>query len=199
MALELELRYLASDLSSIRVRLLGSAAKKLATVRISDCWYAPDSVVDLVSHDAWLASGNARPIRVREIVGQERQVLLEVKRIVDLRSSAVSDETALTVFDADDAHAFARALGYTRLASLTKMREIWSDGAYCVHLDEYEGHGSVIEIEHEDIEGEDFDLVGLREYASLLVTQDATELDFPTAPTFVRRVLSTPGSSTEDA
>ena len=190
MSVEIELRFRIDDVDAA-VRELTALGGALSTsTRIVDVWFAPRHVVDLESHESWLREGRTGPLRVRETcLDGITTATIQAKRPVVNGDYSRNHEAHLALRTTEDGLAFAHALGYHRIVTLSKVRREWAFPHSVAHLDSYNEKAHILEIEAVSPGPRTEVLAHLQSVARGLGIDPATAIEASSALTLIREIL----------
>lgn len=133
---EVEIKARVEDLDTIRTRLLELGAKAMRTTRQRDQYLA---------HPSRSFEETDEALRVRV---EDEQAFLTYKGPKLDASTKTRRELEVTIEDADTVLAVFEALGFTPVPLVEKEREAFTWEDVIVTLDEVDGVGSFVEVEH---------------------------------------------------
>lgn len=123
--LEFETRYFVTDQACLLRELELAGFRAVSQSLILDDWFAPPDVIDFRTHETWLASSQARPVRMRTTQREGFETTLEVKRPLKVGDYSANAESAVRIDNVDAGHAFLEELGLRRIIRTERHRSEW--------------------------------------------------------------------------
>lgn len=145
---EQEVRFRLPSAFSLPRSVLAECDPLIETIDLIDIWYIPAAAAEsLTSHEEWLLSGSAAPVRIR-FDSKASRIKLEAKVLEKSHMYNETREVSVGVSDVQHVDELLRAIGFTRAAVLHKHRILarHRDGVIlCV--DDYGSEGAILEAE----------------------------------------------------